>query len=67
MEIEIKILKKYLQLQSDRDLEKLYWAESGKTNRWEGLPKDVFQWISEDEKRGEWAILNEIARRWVNS
>lgn len=66
MEHEIKVLKKYLQLQSDRELEKLYWAEANKTNTWEGLPRDVFQWITEDEHRGEWAVLNEIARRWIN-
>ncbi len=67
MEHQFTLLKDYLSKLSDDDLKTLYHKESVAENTWSDLSNDVYLWIARKPERGEWAILNEIARRWVSS
>lgn len=70
MEHQFTLLKDYLSKLSDNDLKTLYHKELIAENAWSDLSNDVYLWvalwIARKPERGEWAILNEIARRWVN-
>lgn len=63
MEHQFKLLKNYLSELSDNDLQVLYHQESVSENTWSDLGVNMYIWIAGNSERGEWAILNEIARR----
>ncbi len=68
MRHQFKLLKAYLLKLSDDDLRDLYYNElvSKNTYTWPDSGADMYMWVAKNTEKAEWAILNEIARRWVN-
>lgn len=67
MEHEFTLLKQYLKELPDEKLREIYLKELDRESTFEGLAEGVFLWIAKDPQRSDWAILNEIARRWASS
>ncbi len=67
MEHEFTLLKQYLKDLPDEALREIYLKELDRACSFEGLVESVFLWIAKDPQRSDWAILNEIARRWASS
>ena len=67
MEHEFTLLKQYLKDLPEADLREIYLKELDRACLFEGLADSVLLWIARDPQRSDWAILNEIARRWARS
>lgn len=65
MEKPQTLLKQYLRERSDEELKRIYSKELVRENDWKEIDLDMFIWISANQERADWALLNEIADRWT--